>query len=128
MNAPYIELFSKVFDLSKQLGYETYDYIPGDSANYPFVFIGEQFSQDKMTKTRTLGETNLIIHVFHFDKERREADQMLATLKQAIAEMKTTEHFFWVTVASTTETMYETTTRGGDNLVHAVLDITLQFQ
>ncbi|MGM0217646.1 tail completion protein gp17 [Enterococcus sp. AZ126] len=128
MNNPYIEIYDGIFKASEKLGFETYDYLPDDEASYPYVFIGEQFSNDQQTKTRTLGKTNLIIHVFGYDHKRREADRMLGELKKAIYETRSTEHFSWQAIASDTQTFYENTSGGGTNLVHCVLDITLQFQ
>lgn len=128
MNNPYIELYDEVFKLSEVLGFETYDHLPGDAASYPFVFLGEQFSDDKITKTRTMGKTNLIIHVFHHDYRRRTADKMLWKLKKGIYEMKSTEHFSWEVVASDTVTQYEESVAGGNKLAHVILDITLEFQ
>lgn len=128
MNNPYTELYNKIFKLSESLGYETYDHLPDDDASYPFVFIGEQFSTDQLTKTRTMGETNLIIHVYHYDRKRRETDTILGNLKKAIYELGQTENFKWEAVASTNQTFYESTQEGGNNLSHAILDITLQFK
>ena len=48
---PYIEIYEHVFKLSEALGYSTFDYIPAETASYPFVFVGEQFSEDYRTKT-----------------------------------------------------------------------------
>lgn len=128
MNNPYIELYDSIFKLSEELGFETYDHLPTDAASYPFVFLGEQFSDDKITKTRTMGKSNLIIHVFHHDYRRRAADKLLWELKKAIYEMKTTENFSWEVISSDTVTQYEQSAAGGNKLAHVILDITLEFQ
>lgn len=127
-NDPYNELYEGIFNKLVQAEYETYDHLPGDSASYPFIFLGEQFSEDQQTKTRTLGSTNLIVHVYDHDDKRRQLNKMIANIRKIIHEMDKTEHFSWGVTSSSTQVIYENTTNFGNKLAHGVLDVTLKFE
>lgn len=122
---PYIEIYEHVFKLSEALGYSTFDYIPDETASYPFVFVGEQFSEDYRTKTLMRGETNLIIHVYSHERQRRTINTMMAFLNQAINNINYTDHFKWEVINNKIHSMYENDK--SNPLVHGIFDITLNF-
>lgn len=125
---PYTELYEGVFTAIERTGYETYDYLPNYDAAYPFVFLGEQTSKDKHTKTRTLGTTSIIIHVFDHDDKRREMNRLLATIRKIVHDIRKTEHFSWSVTSSDTYVLYENTTNFGNKLAHGILNLTLEFE
>lgn len=126
MNNPYTELRDFCLSVAKELGYEAYEYIPS-KATYPFIFVGEQFNQDRQTKLRTLGQSNIILHVYHHHDERKEAEEILAQLNKALHELDQTEHFSWGVFSSQSQTFFDGEVKG-TALVHCVLDITLNFR
>lgn len=125
---PYSELYEALFVTLEQTGYETYGHLPDDDASYPFVFLGEQWSKDRQTKTRTLGSTNIMIHVYDHDDKRRELNQVLADVRKIVHELHQTKNFNWLVTESSTEVIYENTTNFVTSLAHGVLDITLEFE
>lgn len=126
MNNPYSELRDCCFEIVKKIGCEVYEYLPSN-ASYPFVFVGEQFNTDKQMKLRTIGQSNIILHVYHYHDKRKEAEQMLFQLNQSLHELDKTEHFSWLVNASSTQTYFDGEATG-TALVHCVLDITLNFR
>ena len=66
---------------------DTYDYLPGEGIEYPFVFIGEQFAQDTRKKNVVIGNVQQTIHVYHNDYGKRGSttkimDDILAELRK----------------------------------------------
>lgn len=124
---PYSEIYHHIFSLSESLGYDTYDYLP-DDVDYPLVFIGEQFSEDKVTKTKMRGESSIVIHCFSYERNRRDVETMMNRLNTAIYQIGFTDHFYWSVGQKTNrqQLFFENQTEG-QALVHGVLDISLEF-
>lgn len=125
MAIPFIELHENIKRVCEGLGYEVYEYLP-DDVNYPFVFVGEQFFRDEMTKWATIGEINSIVHVYHQHEKVQEAYEMIAKINAAIHEMTQTEHFEWTAYKSEGYKTFDGTTSNA--VVHCVLDITQKFR
>lgn len=128
MANPYNEIYRHLFGVSEALGYETYDYLPDSEASYPFVFLGEQFSKDVQTKTKLRGNTNIIIHIFSYERRRKDVEMMMDTLNRAIYGIGYTTNFYWiVNGAKNAQHIFHENQDGGSPLVHGVLDVTLEF-
>lgn len=78
----YTEL-RKIIDL--ELGYSVYDYLP-DSAEYPFVVLGEQFSQPtREHKDYRNKNVQTTVHVWHNDwRQRGTLSSMMREIELAI--------------------------------------------
>ncbi len=65
-----------------------YDYLPDKEVNYPFVFIGEQFSQTyREHKDGRNKNTQTTIHVWHDDHRKRGSlSGMIQSIEKAIVE------------------------------------------
>lgn len=122
---PYDELFEKAFAVSENLGFPTYDYLPQEEVEYPFVFIGEQFNDDQLTKGRMVGESNIIVHVFHDHLHRRELNDAIARLRVALLNLRKTEHFSWFPARSNSNVVGDGTE--ANPTFHGFLDITYKF-
>lgn len=92
--SPQQQVFDAIFSASLSLGYETFDYLPGSSQGLPFVFLGEQFDQDRKTKQFLYGDVQQTIHIFGDHKKRREVSTMIDKLKVAIRSIKRTDNFY----------------------------------
>ena len=71
--------------IATELGYSVYDYLPS-SAEYPFVVLGEQFSQSVRTnKDRRNKDIQTTIHVWHNDwRQRGTVSAMLREIELAV--------------------------------------------
>lgn len=86
--SPEQELYDAIFQTCLNLGYRTYDYLPPDGTQYPFVFIGEIFQQDRHTKSGLFGDIQVTVHVYNNYKERRETTTMRDNIKQSLYRLK----------------------------------------
>jgi hypothetical protein len=82
---PQLRIWIDVRVLCSSLGYDVYDYLPGD-VNYPFVFIGNSFKQDeRIQKDYLNGQTQVVVHVWHDDyKKRGTLSTMLGAIETAV--------------------------------------------
>ena len=122
---PFIEAHESIKELCEELGYSVFEFLP-DDADYPFVFVGEQFFSDEMTKWATIGEVNSIIHVYHHHDQVQEAYEMIAKINQAIHERRHTEHFEWQAYKSEGFKTFDGTTSNA--VIHCVLDIKQKYR
>ena len=74
------------YAVEEELGYSVYSYLPDSKAEYPFVVLGEQFSQSVRTnKDRRNKDVQTTIHVWHNDwRQRGTVSKMLREIELAI--------------------------------------------
>lgn len=92
---PYEELINTIYERLEGKGYAVYFYLPAADAAYPFIFIDRQHNIDIPTKTRQLGLSRVILHVYGEIKSRRGVVDILHEIKATIYELNRTEHFMW---------------------------------
>ena len=126
MNNPFIEIHDRLLELSKELGYDTYDYLPEDDVPYPFVFIGEMFTLDRPTKDRTLADASIIIHVWNFKEDSRKTKEMCFELSKAFIERSRTAHFNWQVVDRQGNFIFEKDELSNSTLSHGILEFTFK--
>lgn len=86
--SPEQEVFDAIFIESQNLGYRTFDYLPPGNTEYPFVFIGEIFQQDRHTKSGLFGDIQATVHVYNHYRDRRETTTMRDSIKHAMYQKK----------------------------------------
>ena len=82
------EVFDAIFMTCLNLGYRTFDYLPAKDTQYPFVFIGEIFQQDRHTKSGLFGDIQATVHIYNDYKKRRETTTMRDTIKRELYKLK----------------------------------------
>ena len=122
---PYQEMFDKIKEVSESLGFDTYDYLPDEFTKYPFVFVGEMFQNDELTKTKNRGQLNILLHVFDHHDRRKQAQEMLNKLFAEVSYIGETEHFKWHEKQSEIHIMFDNS--DSTPFVHGVLDMVLEF-
>ena len=122
----------EIFTLCRQKAIEvigkdnTYDYIPDENTKYPFIYIGEAFSQDKANKTAIFGTVQQSIHVYHNDyKKRGTTTKLILELKQKLREVGKTPHFFVSILNITDRVLPDKTTK--TPLLHGVIEVEFKF-
>lgn len=108
--------------ISVGLGYDTYDYLPDERTNYPFVFIGEQFKQDdRIHKDSLNGRTQITVHVWHNDyKKRGDLSNMMNQIEQKVRkkyEMRLLQANMQIIVDRST----------GTDLLHGMIDLDIKY-
>ncbi|MCD2255775.1 hypothetical protein FHQ08_03470 [Lactobacillus sp. CC-MHH1034] len=123
---PYEELHNCLFKSFTKLGYRVFDFLPRNVKNpYPFIYLGEQFNTDIPTKTRQLGESALVIHIYNDYHERGKTAAILYEIAMFLYELEYTGHFKWQLQAPITQNMVmdETT---NDKLWHGIVQTTIK--
>lgn len=96
--SPQQQLFDEIFliseELEKEIGFKTYDYLPEHNYNLPFVFIGEQFNQDRETKTNVFGSVQQTINIYGKQTQRRLVAEIAGKLNHDIRKIKNTDNFY----------------------------------
>ena len=123
--SPHQQIFDAIYAASLKLGYATFDYLPPSSQSLPFVFIGEQFDQDRKTKDVLYGDIQQTIHVYGSHKKRREVTTMVNQLKVAIRSIKRTPNFYVNVKNVRGRMMIDNST--SEPLLHGVIEIDLTF-
>ena len=79
-------MYSKLRRICDELGYSVYDYVADSQAEFPFVVLGEQFSQTvREHKEYTAKDVQTTIHVWHNDwRQRGTVSKMLREIELAI--------------------------------------------
>lgn len=126
MNNPFIEIHDRLIELSKELDYDTYDYLPEEDVPYPFVFIGEMFTLDRPTKDRTLANASIVIHVWNYKEDSRRTKEMCFELSKEFIERSKTAHFNWQVVDRQGNFLFEKDELSNSTLSHGILEFTFK--
>ncbi|MGO2265846.1 MAG: hypothetical protein ACTH54_03305 [Vagococcus salmoninarum] len=126
MAYPYLELSEHIERLSKDLGYSTFDYLPKSGTPYPFVFVGEMFTDDLKTATKVMAEANVILHIFNYEEDMKETKLMAFNLSKAIHENSNSGSFEWNVINQKGTFMFEVDDPEDTIIAHAVIDLTLK--
>lgn len=123
---PYEEIRETLIACSKRLGYATFDYLPDAEQGYPFVMVGDQINTDTFTKTRTLGQTDITVHVFAEWNFRKDVVQAMEDILAPFHNAGHTQHFYF-SIISETETVQAENT---DNLQiwHGRLELVINYR
>ncbi len=122
---PYQEIFEKIIELSNESGYATFDYLPDESQEYPFVYVGYQQNIDRITKTRFLGKTHIQLDVYAEHNRRFEVSRILNDLLNVIQHHRKTTHFTYTVVNSESQIVGDNTT--DIPLIHGILELEIQY-
>ena len=124
--SPQQEIFTAIRGICTKLGYTVYDYLPPDGVAYPFVFVGEQYSNDQANKSAVFGTVNQTVHIYHDDyKKRGTTTTMMDAIKTEVRKLKSTPHFH-VRVRSVDDQILTDNTTDTP-LLHGVIEIAIQF-
>ncbi|WZY01596.1 hypothetical protein NSQ26_06040 [Bacillus sp. FSL W7-1360] len=125
MKSPQQQIFDAVFAVAVKLGYRTFDHLPATTVEYPFVFVGEQFAQDRQTKTSVYGTVQQTMHIYHMHRKRRELTDMMHALQAELRRIKHTETFYVSCKGIKLQAMLDSSTP--ETLLHGVLEIEFTF-
>ena len=123
--SPQQQIFDTLFKTSINLGYRTFDFLPANDVAYPFVYIGEQFDQDRNLKDVVIGEVQQTIHIYHTQRNRRSLTDMMDNLKTEIRKLKKTENFEIRASSITAQTLPDNSTSAA--LLHGIVEVTIKF-
>lgn len=125
MKSPDQQIYDELFKISLKLGYDTYNYLPPEGTEYPFVFIGEQISTDSVNKTMVIGEVMQRIHVYGDKDKRRQVTDMMNNLIYQIRKITHTDTFYISIKSLRKQILLDTSTN--ETLLHGLIEIDFKF-
>lgn len=126
--SPQQEIFTAVRGICVNLFGESnvFDYLPPDGTPYPFVFVGEQLSNDQRNKSAVFGTVNQTVHVYHNDyKKRGTTTSMVMAIQEAVRALKSTDHFHLDVRKINGQVLPDNST--ATPLLHGVIEIEFYF-
>lgn len=125
LKSPQQQIYDAVFSRSLSLDYDTYDYLPAKDASLPFVYVGEQFDQDRATKSSLYGDVQQTIHIYGSHKQRRQVTTMINNLKTEIRRMKRTDNFYLNVKGINSQILIDNST--STTLLHGIVEVEFTF-
>lgn len=125
MKSPQQAIFDTVYLTSMNLGYRTFDYLPSEGTEYPFVYVGGQFDQDIPTKSVIYGLVNQTIHIYQTRKKRRELTDMMNALKREFRRIKRADNYNIAVRSVNAQTLIDSTAE--EPLWHGIIEVEFRF-
>lgn len=76
-----LELFNRVFEFCQsKIGYDTYDMLPMQDVNYPFIVLDDMQNIPVNLKTDVVGNINITVHIWGNDEMRLEVSEAIEKL------------------------------------------------
>lgn len=119
------QIYDTLFKLSLELGYDTYNHLPSSGAKYPFVHIGEQFSDDQANKTSITGKVTQYVRIYGSNDDRMLVTSMANNLVTGIRNIRHTDTFYISVKGLRQQVMTETVT--ASNPIVGRLEIDFKF-
>lgn len=123
--SPEQTIFDTIFATCLNLGYRTFGYLPPDKTQFPFVYIGEIFQQDRHTKSGLFGDVQVTVHVYHDYEERKETTTMRDTIKRELYRITRAGDIYIRLKRGTGQIIIEKST--GQPLLHGILELEFTF-
>jgi hypothetical protein len=123
--SPEQEIFDAIFSTCLNLGYRTYDYLPPNGTQYPFVYIGEVFQQDRHTKSGLFGDIQVTVHIYNDRKKRKETTTMRDTIKNELYKLKRAGSINVMLKRGTGQILIDNST--SEPLLHGILELEFTY-
>lgn len=117
------EIFDLIFKRVEELGYRCYPFLPKEGTDYPFVVVGEVQMLPKATKSFSVGEVNIFVHVWTDKTSRKKCQDMVRQV--ALACHKFTSPHCWLLLSGNDRIIADNSTN--DTLWHGILDLRYKF-
>lgn len=117
------EIYDLIFKRIQDLGYDCYPFLPKEGTAYPFVVLGEVDLKPKATKSFSLGQSSIFIHIWTKKESRKECETMCQ--KIGLACHKFTSPHIWILLDGSTRVLADNSTN--ETLWHGVLNLTYKF-
>lgn len=120
---PNHDLFRKIFAIS-DARVDTYDYLPGADAKYPFVYVGENNGSDTPNND-LIGTARQTVHIYGIRADRAKIDNISAYLESVLKHLK--EGYEYNFNHRNTEKQVIADNTDVQPLLHIVLDFTFNY-
>lgn len=126
MKAVDQDLFDTFFSLSTKLGYPTYDYLPGKTAEYPFVVIGAVNIGQTLVKLAKIETVSLTIDIWGKREQRQKVSTIMDELDTQAHLIKSLRGYRVVYSKMTTKQIIGDTSTSSF-LWHGILDLQMRI-
>lgn len=123
--SPQFQIYNTVYAISLARGYDTFDYLPANKVAYPFVFIGEQSDQDRITKTSVYGNVQQTIHIYGTARQRKQVTTMIDHIRHDCRMLTKTTNFSVTLRNANGQIINDNST--AEPLLHGILELEFQF-
>lgn len=126
--SPEQAIHDAIFAISLQLGYQTYNYRPGNETIYPFVFVGEIFEQSRRTKSNLFGDYQVTVHIYANDpkRDRMKVTTMQNNIKHAFYQLKRVNSYQVIPKRHNGQIITENST--GSSFIHGILELDMTIK
>lgn len=122
-----LELFNRVFEFSQiVIGFDTYDYLPDEQANYPFIVLDNMEDVPVNLKTEVFGRTDITIHVWGNDEMRNEVTEAISKLVN-LREIESKNYKFKARLRENSSQILNDTSVANTNLIHGVATLVFDW-
>lgn len=125
MLPPQQQIFNKVFEVCLSLGFKTFDFLPAEGEEYPFVFIGEQSDIDRENKSTVTGLVMQTVHFYGDYRKRGDLSVMMNDLKRELRKVKHTKNFYLNVKKINARTLPDNT--AARRLIHGIVEVEFSF-
>ena len=120
-----LELFNRVFEFSQEIiGYDTYDMLPEENVDYPFIVLDDMQNIPVNLKTDVVGNINITVHVWGNDEMRLEVSEAIDKLLK-LQEIESDNFKFKARLNEENSQLLNDTSVANTELIHGV--VTLVF-
>ena len=120
---PTHNIFRQIFVIADKIG-DTYDYLPGAEAKYPFIYIGELFNTDT-SHSDLNGTMTQTIHIYGKLTERKRIMELETQLHDALIKMREAYGYHVSMTDYTTRLLNDNT--DVQPLLHVVVDVNFMY-
>lgn len=88
-------IYDEIFKISKSLGFKTFDYLPPEDTQYPFIQFEDTQTVHIANKTDIKGFVTLNISIWGNRKQRKLISDMASQIYDKALQLKYTDGYFW---------------------------------
>lgn len=120
-----LELFNRVFEFCQsKIGYNTYDMLPMQDVNYPFIVLDDMQNIPINFKTDAAGNINITVHIWGNNEMRLEVSKAIDKLLK-LREIESDNFKFKTRLNEENSQLLNDTSVANTELIHGV--VTLVF-
>lgn len=124
---PELILQNYFFEVLTEQGFGVYDYLPDESANYPFILIANSQNITEATKTSTGGNVVLTIDVWGSKEQRYKVAELTEKVSNLFKGRKQIESYIFDRVLNLDNRTYTVDNSNNQIFLHSQLQLNYKF-
>lgn len=124
---PELILQNYFFEALTEKGFDVYDYLPDESASYPFVLIANSQNITQATKTSTGGNVVLTIDVWGSKEQRYKVAELTEKVSNLFKGRKQIEGYIFDRVLNLDNRTYTVDNSSNQIFLHSQLQLNCRF-